>query len=100
MPPSASSFVVSHSFRLPGLGLLVVPALPAPAWLASPDLHTALALQLHRPDYPPLRLTATIEELNPAEGPPSPALLLDADPGVLLPGAWLELVRVVPQELQ
>ncbi|QKG58277.1 hypothetical protein GKZ68_17590 [Hymenobacter sp. BRD128] len=90
MLPSAAAFVVSRSLRLPGLGLLVLPALPAPTWLASAGLHTALALQLHRPGQPPLSLTATIEELTPADGPPTRALLLEADLGDSLPlHAWL-----------
>jgi hypothetical protein len=99
MQPSATAFVVSHSLRLPGLGLLVLPVLPIPAWLASADLHTALALQLHCPGYPPLALTATSEELTLANEPPTPALLLEADPGVLPAGAWLELDHEVVQEL-
>lgn len=90
MLPAASDFVVSRSLRLPGLGLLVLPAAPAPAWLAGADLHTPLALQLHRPGQPPLALTATIEELTTSGEPPTRALLLDADPGgALPPRAWL-----------
>ena len=90
MPPPDSAFIVGRSFRLPGLGLLVLPTLPAPVWLASIDLHTPLALQLHRPGQPPLALTATIEELTTADEPATRALLLDADLGsTLLPPTWL-----------
>lgn len=99
MLPAANAFVVSQSLRLPGLGLLVLPTLPAPAWLAGAHLHTALAVQLHRPGQAPLALTATIEELTPADGPTTRTLLLDADPGPLPTGAWLELEHVVPPEL-
>lgn len=87
------AFVIGRSFRVPGLGLLVRPIAPAPAWLASAELHAALALRLHRPGQPPLTLPATVEELAPADEPPSRALLLDADPGgALPPGAWLEIL--------
>jgi hypothetical protein len=99
MPPSASAFVVSRSFRLPGLGLLVLPVVPIPAWLASTDLHTSLAVQLYCPGRPSLLLTATSEEITPADGPLTRALLLDADPDLLAPGAWLELEHIMPQEL-
>ncbi|MEJ7660671.1 MAG: hypothetical protein WKG07_14175 [Hymenobacter sp.] len=83
----AAPLVVAHSLRVPGLGLLVLPAAPAPAWLAGPALHTALALRLHRPGQPPLPLPATIEEVAQASQPPARALLLDADPGEPLPPA-------------
>jgi hypothetical protein len=90
MLPSAGAFVVHHSFRLPGLGLLVLPVLPAPAWLASPGLHTALMLQLHRHGLEAILLLATVEELTPTDGLPTRALLLEADPGGSLPpGSWL-----------
>ena len=96
MTPTASTgpYYVARSLRVPGLGLLVLPAAPAPAWLAVHPLHTALALRLHRPGQLPLPLPATIEEVA-AEGQlPTRALLLDADPGELGAGAWLELVDV------
>ncbi|GAB3635307.1 hypothetical protein GCM10027422_08970 [Hymenobacter arcticus] len=91
MLPSPT-FVVATSFRVPGLGLLVLPAPPAPAWLGAHPLHTALLLRLHCPGQPPLALPATIEELDRAGELPARALLLDADPGGPLPtGAWLEI---------
>lgn len=94
MPLSANDFIVSRSLRLPGLGLLVLPAAPAPTWLATPALHTALALQLHAPGQPALFLTATIEELTPADGLPTRALLLEADLGdLLLPYTRLEPIE-------
>ncbi len=91
-PPNSAIFVLAASFRVPGLGLLVLPTAPAPAWLAAPPLHTALLLRLHCPGRPPLPLPATIEELARDDQPPTRALLLDADPGgPLLAGAWLEV---------
>jgi hypothetical protein len=99
MTVSALPFVIGQSFRVPGLGLLVLPAAPGPDWLASPALHTALALRLHRPGQPPLALPATIEELSRAPELPTRALLLDADPGELPTGAWLALEALLDNEL-
>ncbi len=97
---SPPTFIIARSFRVPGLGLLVLPAAPAPAWLATPPLHTALALCLHRPGQPPLPLPATLEELAHDDQPPARALLLDADPGGPLPaGAWLALASQQPAQL-
>lgn len=91
--PDSTAFWVASSFRVPGLGLLVQPTVPAPTWLAAQPLHTALALRLHRPGQPPLLLPATIEELARHDEPPARALLLDADPGGPLPaGTWLEVM--------
>lgn len=92
MSQSAEVLVVERSLRVPGLGLLVLPAAPVPTWLASPALHAALALRLHRPGQPSLPLPATVEELAHEGRPPARALLLDADPGGLPPGTWLELL--------
>lgn len=98
--PGSAVFFVAASLRVPGLGLLVLPVAPAPAWLAAHPLHTALRLRLHRPGQPPLPLPATIEELARDTQPPARALLLDADPGGPLPaGAWLELLRLAPADL-
>lgn len=97
---SAADFHIERSFRVPGLGLLVLPALPAPAWLAAHPLHTALALRLHRPGQPPLDLPATLEELAHDDYPLARALLLDADPGAPLgPGARLELLGTQDTDL-
>lgn len=98
IPPHA--FVIARSLRVPGLGLLVLPAAPAPAWLATIALHTALALRLHRPGQLPLPLPATLEELAHGDEPPVRALLLDADPGgPLLAGTWLALEIIQPEQL-
>ncbi len=92
-------FYIASSFRVPGLGLLVRPAAPAPAWLADHPLHTALALALHHPGGPALGLPATVEELAHDDQPPTRVLLLDADPGPLPAGAWLTLEAVPTPEL-
>ena len=100
VPAPSHAFVIARSLRVPGLGLLVLPAAPAPAWLATMALHTALALRLHRPGQPPLPLPATLEELTRGDEPPARALLLDADPGGALPaGAWLALEIIQPEQL-
>jgi hypothetical protein len=93
MMPSPD-FVIAASFRVPGLGLLVLSTVPAPTWLSAYPLHTALPLRLHRLGQLPLALPATIEELARDDQPPARALLLAADPGGALPaGAWLELTE-------
>ncbi|AMR27986.1 hypothetical protein A0257_13400 [Hymenobacter psoromatis] len=100
MPTPPHAFVIARSLRVPGLGLLVLPAAPAPAWLTTLALHTALALRLHRPGQPPLPLPATLEEVAYGNEPPVRALLLDADPAGPLPaGAWLALEIIQPQQL-
>ncbi len=98
--PTPTAFIVATSLRVPGLGLLVVPAGPAPAWLAAHPLHTALGLRLHRAGQPPLLLPATIEELARDEQPPARALLLDAAPfGPLPAGTWLEITDTGQENL-
>lgn len=95
-----SAFIIAHSLRVPGLGLLVLPAAPVPAWLATVALHTALALRLHRPGQPALPLLATLEEVAHGDELPVRALLLDAAPGGPLPaGAWLALEIIQPEQL-
>ncbi len=91
LPPGA--LLIDRSFRVPGLGLLVLPTAPAPSWLARLELHTAKEVQLHRPGQPPLLLPATIEELTLADQPATRAVLLDADPGRDIPaGTWLQIM--------
>ncbi|QKG54035.1 hypothetical protein [Hymenobacter sp. BRD67] len=102
MAPSAvpDAFGIAHRWRVPGLGLLVLPAAPEPAWLAAPALHSGVALRLHRPETPPLLLVATVEEIAFAGQPAAQALLLDADPGKLPAiGSWLELLTNMPEYL-
>lgn len=93
-------FWVARSLRVPGLGLLLLPAAPLPPWLLTQPLHTALRLRLHRPGHPPQALPATLEELHHDSQAPTRAVLLDADPaGVLGPDAWLELLEIPAAEL-
>lgn len=97
---SYAAFAVARSFRVPGLGLLLLPAAPPPDWLAAFSLHTALELRLHRPGEPPLPVIATIEELATAAEPPGRALLLDADPaGPVTTQARLELLAPSTSDL-
>ena len=92
---TSALFTVASSFRVPGLGLLVQPAAPAPAWLLAQPLHAALQVRLHQPGPETPLLPATVEEIARDGQAPARALLLDADPDGLLPGAALELVAVV-----
>ena len=91
---------VARSLRVPGLGLLLLPTAPAPAWLLASPLHTALAVQLHCPSQPPQTLLASTEEVAPADGPPTRALLFSTDPGgEVPPGAWLTHLAIGDDEL-
>ena len=97
MPEPLAMFELETSFRVPGLGVLAVPAGPAAAALAPYALHTALAVTLLVAGQPPVALTATVEELTHDDQPPHRALLLDFDPGGPLPsGTRLQLEAVVP----
>ncbi len=99
MAAPVSSFVVTTSLRVPGLGVLALPAAPLPDWLVAAELFTTLALRLHRPGQPPLALRATVEEISQASHPLTRALLFDADLGELAPGSWLSLEGIVENEL-
>lgn len=91
-----ATLVVESSFRVPGLGVLAVPAAPA-AGLAAYALHTALALTLRVAGQLPQFLTGTVEEIAHDGQPPRRALLLDFDPGGPLPiGASLHLAAELP----
>ena len=81
MPEPLTPFVVESSFRLPGLGLLVLPIAPEPSWLATYELHTALALMLSGTQAP---IIGTVEEVA-NDSQLRRALLLDFDPGTSLP---------------
>ena len=76
--------MVETSFRVPGLGVLVLPAPPAPAWLAAVPLHAALSLEATGL-LPAATIAGTVEELARDDQPPRRALLLDFDPGGPLP---------------
>lgn len=89
MPDLSAPFVVEYSVRLPGLGLLVVPAAPIPNWLATYSLHTALAVML--PESPHT-VIGTVEELSQNGHLEQRALLLDFDPNLpLAPGTYLQV---------
>lgn len=98
MPELLATLVLETSFRLPGLGVLAVPAAgPAAAMLAAYALHTALAVTLRAAGQPPVALTGTVEELTHDGQPPRRALLLDFDPGGPLPsGTCLQLESILP----
>lgn len=98
MAEPLTTLVLETSFRVPGLGVLAVPAAdPAAAGLAAYALHTALAVTLLVEGQPPAALTGTVEELAHDNQPPRRALLLDFDPGGPLPsGTQLQLVAVLP----
>jgi len=97
MPEPQAEFVIAASFRLPGLGLLVLPTLPAPTWLADYALHTALAIKLLVEGLQPIPLTGTVEELAHANQPVQRALLLDFAPDTPLPiGTRLEVTEALP----
>jgi hypothetical protein len=98
MPEPLAMFELETSFRVPGLGVLAVPAAgPATADLAAYALHTALALTLLVEGQTPVALTGTIEELTHDGQPPRRTLLLDFDPGGPLPsGTCLQLEAILP----
>ncbi|RZJ93346.1 MAG: hypothetical protein EOO60_04790 [Hymenobacter sp.] len=94
MPESQAEFLIATSFRLPGLGLLVVPAPPSPTWLADYALHTALSIALFIEGQQPVYSIGTVEELTHANQPIQRALLLDFAPDNLLPvGTRLKIFK-------
>jgi hypothetical protein len=98
MPDPLAILELETSLRVPGLGVLAVPAAsPAATSLAAYALHTGLAVTLLTEGQPPQALTGTVEELTHDGQQPRHALLLDFDPGGPLPsGARLRLDAVVP----
>ncbi len=80
MPDLSAPFIIEASVRLPGLGLLVLPAAPAPGWLATYELHTALAISLPVIALSPQSVIGTIEEITRNGQLTERALLLDFDP--------------------
>ncbi len=100
MPEPLATLVLETSFRVPGLGVLVVPAAPAAAALMAYALHTALAITLLIEGQPSLALTGTVEELAHDDQPPRRALLLDFDPGgPLSSGTHLHIEQALPSLL-
>lgn len=95
MPDLSAPFIVEASFRLPGLGLLVVPALPAPSWLADYDLHTALTITLPTSEQHSEPIVGTVEEIAQADQLERRALLLDLGATILLPvGTYLQASKI------
>jgi hypothetical protein len=80
MPDLSAPFIIEASVRLPGLGLLVLPAAPAPGWLATYELHTALAISLPVSALSPQSVIGTIEEIARNGQLTERALLLAFDP--------------------
>lgn len=90
------SFIVGTNLRLPGLGLLLLPAAPEPSWLITYDLHTTLLVTL--PDEQPITVvTGTIEEIEHSNQAPQRGLLLDFDPVIpIRSGSKLIIDKVFP----
>jgi hypothetical protein len=84
MPELLTPFAVETSFRLPGLGLLVLPVAPEPGWLAAYDLHTALSITVSSNTQIALPILGTVEEIV-HDSQVRRALLLDFDPSISLP---------------
>ena len=76
MSDGYEDFQVARSLRVPGLGLLVLPAAPVPPWLLALPLQAALRLQLYREQEAPVVVLATTEEVA-FEQETTRALLLD-----------------------
>ena len=81
----SEAFVVESSFRLPGLGLLVLPLAPEPSWLAAYELHTAFTVLLPASLHPPSSIIGTLEEIAHDSQATRRALLLDFNPDISLP---------------
>jgi hypothetical protein len=94
-----SPLIIESTFRLPGLGLLVLPDTPEPDWLTDYALHTAFAVTLPFSDIQsPLPVVGTIEEISREGQLPRRALLLDFDPGDLLKvGVQLQVGEINPE---
>jgi hypothetical protein len=84
MPDFSAPFVVEGSVRLPGLGLLVLPATPTPDWLSSYALHTAVAVIIPVITTSSQPISGTIEEIARDGQLTQRALLLDFDPDTTL----------------
>ncbi|UOR04604.1 hypothetical protein MUN82_16850 [Hymenobacter aerilatus] len=74
---------VAHSFRVPGLGVVALPAEAAPRLLPL-DLHTPLAVTVVFPDGRMETVTATVEEIEHL-GTARRGLLLEFTIPTLLP---------------
>ena len=87
---------VATTWALPGLGLLAVPDGPTPH-LAGLPLHTALAIEIRRPDGTRQPAVATVEEMSRTGADAVRGLLLDVSPDqALLPGTIIWLSGLAP----
>lgn len=97
MPEPLAIFVVEASFRVPGLGILALPTLPAPAWLAECALHTGWTITLFVEGQLPQSILGTVEELAHDGQLPRRTLLLDFDPEFPMPnGSHLQAHETSP----
>lgn len=98
MPEPLALFVVETSFQIPGLGILALPVVPAPAWLAECALHTTWAITVLIEGQMPHSTFGTVEELVHDEQLSHRTLLLDFDLGVPLPkGCHLQTHETLTQ---
>jgi len=94
----STPFVVETSFRLPGLGLLVLPAASEPSWLTACSLHTMLTVRLPASTQYSLPVIGTIEEISHSDQLARRALLLDFDPSIPLSSGIYLQVEEAPSE--
>jgi hypothetical protein len=100
MPELLPLLVLETSFRVPGLGVLAVPAPAAAAGLLAYALHTPVAVTLLADGQPPQALAGTVEELAHDGQPPRRVLLLDFDPSGPLPSSTrLQVADAAPSLL-
>lgn len=92
------SFIIASSFRLPGLGMLVIPRSPEPDWLSSLPLHTPLTITLPRDNQSSIApLIGTVEEIQHDNSRSRRALLIDLDAKisrVLVEGTQLTISNI------
>jgi len=81
--PADLLLTVAHSVRVPGLGVLALPAEAAPRLLPF-DLHTPLAVTVVFPDSHTESVTATVEEIEHL-GTTQRGLLLEFETPTSLP---------------
>jgi hypothetical protein len=94
----STPFVVETSFRLPGLGLLVLPAIPEPSWLLTHSLHTAFTVTLPPSIQHTSPIIGTVEEISYSGQTERRALLLNFDPIAPLPsGIYLQVSKSSPE---
>lgn len=85
MPKPLALFRIEASFRIPGLGTLVLPVGPTPTWLAECTLHTTWVITILIEGQLPYSTFGTVEELAHEGQLPHRTLLLDFNLGAPLP---------------